>query len=506
MSLMKLPPEAITKIFSYLVDDDPELSFHDDRKLRLLLCTLARACSRLLGPATDVLYSHVAFVFDGSNSSPVTRRMHLLSTRLRENPLLVNRIRRSNITWHNSSRRTRNDKKACNEFLRILRKSKSLVKLGLRINAKDSPTLLRHFTSRGFIAVRELEVEIDDEGENTFLPAEHIAKQLELPKLETLALQAPVGKFVWGTVEGEALRPPLPHFKEFFMGWSRPVSTDVLAAVLPRTPNLEHLQLLLPGRAELVAREFNSDYSTMGYNLMKPLRPRRLSALLAPVAKSLTHLQLEATNVTFPWHDYTRIDLSAFHSLRHLTISSWLLFGGGGSAATSYCGSQSMWRFLPRRLVDLEICFDGRQGILWSIDEMREQPSVFEHMHWVHRHCASYVKWLTELLAEVAIGKETQGIRGSSRDDNATITLNSVSVVEGDVIDNDRNWKIVKWNAMTDHLKDLARTAGAELDMQLRVPRYFESNECEVIYEAWEAIDDDFLFADGAELEDSEDE
>ena len=507
MSLLKLPQEIITQIFDHLADDDQACSFSDDVELRLLLCALARMCRRFWRPATDQLYARVVFVLAGPDSLPVSRRMRLLSARLRADPAVEARIRSCYITWDGPSQRTRRDKKAYDEFVDQLSRSESLVRLGLRISAVTTPRFLRFLGPGGFQfpALKELELEIGDTRNHPFQPADLIIDLFELPRLETMALQAPVAGFSWRILDDEVLGVPLPHLKELSTGWSRPVSTDLLAAVLPRAPNLENLQLLVPGRAELAAREYNSDTSTMGYDLLEPLQPARLGGLLAPVAESLKYLQLEATNVTFPGHDHTRIDLSAFRSLRHLTISSYLLFGDG-PVASGYEESQPLWRSLPPRLEDLEISFDGRQGVFWSMTEMREEPSIFEHAHWERRHRDSYVEWLAELLAAVAIGKGTQGTADSSRDGNATITLGSVSIMEGDFVDSDRNWEIARWSAMTGRLKDLAKTAGAELVIHLRVPRDFKSNECEVVCEAWQDVDDDLLTQDGIELEESEDD
>lgn len=195
----------------------------------------------------------------------------------------------------------------------------------------------------------------------------------------------------------------------------------------------------------------SDDVSTIGYDLLTPVRPAEFGALLAPVDPTLTHLQFEATDVKFKSHDGSRIDLSAFRSLRHLVTSGSLLFGDGALAA-NYPGALAdptplpLWRALPPCLDVLKITFDRQQGVFWSMFEMRtaaqqpESPSDFAHTQRACRHDEFCFGWLIDLLAAAAGGKAEPGKEGGSGDENAAFIPNFVFVVEAEVGDRDRDW------------------------------------------------------------------
>ena len=517
-ALTKLPPEILSEIFEYLACDVEGLRGDEGATTsRQVLCALARTCRSLSGPAIDALYARLAFEFTSHDhgDSRDFRRLTGLLARLRERPVLIDRIKSCELIWRSSSWHHKTETGggtgiAYHEFVDCLSRSATLIRLSLCLGSRQSIPILVHLSPRtesrgGFPALKTLEVELSDEINKCFLPADYIVLMSELPRLATLALQMPVGNWAMGPYVSarSPAEPPGPHLKELYLGSSRPVSAQMLEVLLLCAPGIEQLQLLLPGDAQIVSRRMSAGLSVMGYDLLAPLRPARLGTLLAPVASTLTHLQLEATNVRFPSHDGSQIDLSAFRSLRHLVISSSLLFGDT-LIATHYFGPGTglypspLWRILPPHLDVLEIEFDGRQGVFWCLPEMRiasqqpEGPSNFAQAQWMHRHDDFYVDWLIDLLAAASGREKGSGKEGGVADENPAFTLNYVFIVEAEIVDRDQDYQIVKWEKKTDRLNSLAASAGVALEIQLRVPRNFQSEECEVIRRAWEYLEDCF--------------
>ncbi|KAK8088370.1 RNI-like protein [Apiospora hydei] len=236
------------------------------------------------------------------------------------------------------------------------------------------------------------------------------------------------------------------------------------------------LSLGLPGAAVEVNRKMCNDVSSGGYDLKGPvLSPRSIGRVLAPAAASLEQMDIVADNVYLPaQHDGSRIDLSAFDRLRHLEVSACLLFGAGRGPVVS--SGDDIWPCLPPALVKLTIAFDGDLGLFWSLAEMREhtRTGTFESQLWDRRlrKDGDGLRWLAELLRRVINGELGKQMR-------------SIAVEEREVVDRDRNWALATWREPGgDRMQDLARAAAVDLEVLLRVPRSFRSEEFDNIEEA----------------------
>ncbi|KAI1400134.1 hypothetical protein F4819DRAFT_385747 [Hypoxylon fuscum] len=454
MSLTQLPFEILNDILSRL-DDQNEREYADNGFPTL--CALALTCRRLSEIVTNLLYSNIKLVINGRGAKD-TERTKTLNKCCRETPSLVNRIHSSDIRWF-----SREDLEAYDEFLGHLATSTSLTRLKSELNHDDWTVLpaLYKFTKGSFPHLTHLDVELNRVGgKEGYLPAEQLASLCELPSLERLSVYAPVSGFKTN-VRPKDILPNLTHLH--FWG-SRPVSVEILDSLLPRTPNLTCLQLGVPGEATQIDRKMADNTSMLGYDLDEPLRPAFYGDLLAPVAANLNRLVLDVDNITFPSHEESRINLSRFTNLTQLDLSISLLFGSGPPWA------RDVWKCLPPRVEKLQLLFHDYSGLFWSLVDMRRhaRSQTFDQL-WSERLDMNHVDWLVELL---------------DRNRDNMPSFRSITIVETPVVDRDQNWKIVQWH-MTDDLTALARAAGVELVIMLRVPRNFESPEVVVWEESW---------------------
>ncbi|XXG96010.1 hypothetical protein Hte_002287 [Hypoxylon texense] len=458
MSLSQLPFELLKDIFSYL--DDQEHRLYADHGYPAL-CAVALTCRRVSGVAVNILYADIELVFNATGAKDI-ERLVLLNRSCRENPSVVNRILRAHLY---SSFGDAVD--LYNEFLSHLAGSTSLTTLKTEIHGKwTALQTLYNYHEGSFAQVRHLEIGLHRVmGREWYLPAEQVTRLCELPSLEILTTHAPLGGF-----RTEESRPTatLANLKHLHLFASRPVSAAVLESILPRAPNMECVQLSVPGAATEVDRKMADNASMLGYDLSEPLRPAFYGELLAPAAASLKNLVIDTVNVKYPSHDGSWIDLSPFANLSRLEFSASLFFGTGKTASCAW--SRGIGRYLPPRIESLHVLFDGDQGIFWSLGDMRRhaRSRTFPEL-WQQRLNVVHVEWLIDLLA------------GKRKD---ATSLKSITVAEDPVVDRDQNWKVVHWH-MTDYLNAVAHEAGVKLTMKLRVPRLFESPEIELCENSW---------------------
>ncbi|KAI0169313.1 hypothetical protein GGR52DRAFT_516026 [Hypoxylon sp. FL1284] len=448
-TLSRLPAEVLRDIFSRLADQDDKGQAYRD------LYALTRTCRRLSGLAVHLLYADINFYVNANG-----KHSRLLDY-CRQKPFLVDRIHSVQIVF--SGGETAN-------LLWRLSQSTSLTKLNISyaFGWSQLPVFF-NYDYPSYAAVRELQIgAITIQDQNGYVPANELAQLCELPSLEKLTIWTPVGGFQ-GAPQPSQSTKTIANLRHLHFCKQRPVSVEALELVLDRCPSLKYLELSIPGAATDVRRMVCNGMSQNGFDLDEPLRPAFYGKLLAPAATSLTSLAIYASNVQFPSHDGSRIDLSGFANLLELGCSTSLLFDPEKTASSS-ASSRDLWRYLPPRIEHLCLVFDGDQGIFWSLQDMREHARVetFQDL-WTQTYCRFHVGWLTELL------------RRRREDDNQ---LKMITLDEEVIADNDQNWKIVHWH-MTDPLKAAARAAGAELIVRLRVPYKFESPDFHVVMTSW---------------------
>ncbi|KAK8055122.1 hypothetical protein PG993_000349 [Apiospora rasikravindrae] len=490
MQLTNLPPELLREILSHLLEDDAtgrEYADHGQPSLCALALTGARG-GGLAEVAAGLLYGAIQLERNGDGARD-EQRMVLLNRSCRANPQLVHRIRSADIRWFHSVDATPHYE----EFLAHLARSRSLVSLDAQFGYPPPLTAgcplpaLFQWQPGSFAALRKLHVQLDNVDHGARVPVAFLVRLCELPSLQDVTICAPAavdhddddddndggGGDEQHSSCGTSSEPlPKLGLTEMYFGCGRPVSSALLRQVLPRAPALKTLSLDLPGAAVEVDRKMCNDVSSGGYDLKGPLfSPRSIGRLLAPAAASLEQMDLVANNVYLPaQHDGSQIDLSAFTRLRHLEITACLLFGAGRGSVRS--SGDDIWPCLPPALEKLTIVFDTDLGLFWSLAEMREhtRSGTFASQLWDRRlrQDGDGLRWLAALLRRLIDGDQL-----------------GKQLRRGEVVDRDRNWALATWREPGgDRMMDLARAAAVELEVSLRVPRRFRSEEIDIIEEA----------------------
>ncbi|KAK8125861.1 uncharacterized protein PG998_001620 [Apiospora kogelbergensis] len=444
--LTGLPPELLREILWHVDNDAAEEREYADHG-HPGLCALALTGGRLAEAATALLYEKITIERNGDDAKDA-QRLVLLNRSCRANPKLVHRICSAELRWSHHVDETPH----YDEFL-----------AHLAPGANPLPALYE-WQPGGFAVLRELSVELNHAEDQARVPVASLVRLCEMPALREITLCAPAAVDHddfddYGSDVGDK-RLPTIGLTELCFGYGRPVSATLLRQVLPRSPVLQTLQMGLPGAAIEVNRKFCDYASSGGYDLRGPvLSPRSIGRLLAPVAASLEQLTLHAENVGLPArHDGSQIDLTAFTRLRQLEITACLLFGDGSGAVAS----------------------GGAGGLFWSMTEMRShlRAGTFESQLWDRRLCDDGgendgLRWLAELLRRHTSGE----LPGNQ--------LRAITLEEREVYGRDRNWALVTWRQPGgDRLRHLARAAAVDLEISLRVPRSFQSEEFEVVEKA----------------------
>ncbi|KAK8113892.1 hypothetical protein PG999_005961 [Apiospora kogelbergensis] len=495
--LTGLPPELLREILWHVDNDAAEEREYADHG-HPGLCALALTGGRLAEAATALLYEKITIERNGDDAKDA-QRLVLLNRSCRANPKLVHRICSAELRWSHHVDETPH----YDEFLAHLARGNTLVSLDSELSFLNGllPTdpvaaganplpALYEWQPGGFAVLRELSVELNHAEDQARVPVASLVRLCEMPALREITLCAPAAVDHddfddYGSDVGDK-RLPTIGLTELCFGYGRPVSATLLRQVLPRSPVLQTLQMGLPGAAIEVNRKFCDYASSGGYDLRGPvLSPRSIGRLLAPVAASLEQLTLHAENVGLPArHDGSQIDLTAFTRLRQLEITACLLFGdGSGAVASGGAGggnSDDIWRRLPPALENLTIHFDGDLGLFWSMTEMRShlRAGTFESQLWDRRLCDDGgendgLRWLAELLRRHTSGE----LPGNQ--------LRAITLEEREVYGRDRNWALVTWRQPGgDRLRHLARAAAVDLEISLRVPRSFQSEEFEAVEKA----------------------
>ncbi|KAK7988395.1 hypothetical protein PG990_005240 [Apiospora arundinis] len=473
--LTSLPPELLREILWHVDNDATEKRENGDHGHPGLCALALSGARRLAEAATALLYDKITIDRAGHDARD-EQRLVLLNRSCCNNPQLVHRIRSAELRWFHNV----NDAPHCNDFLAHLARSHSLVSVDCTLRhlqwllpgdpaaAGNTPLpAVYEWQPGGFVALRELRLELNRAEDNARVPVASLVKLCELPALRELALYLPAvvdqDSDDGDNSDGGGEQLPTIGLTELCFGYGRPVSTAMLRQVLPRCPGLLVLSIGLPGAAIEVDRKMADHVSCGGYDLQGPvLSPVSIGRLLAPVAASLEQLDLHADNI--------------------LEITACLLFGDGrGAVATAGGGGgniDDIWRRLPPALETLTIAFDGDLGLFWSLAEMRAhtRAGTFESQLWDRRlrdGGDDGLQWLAELLRRHINGE----LPGNQ--------LRSIMVEEREVVDRDRHWALATWRQPGgDRLRDLARAAAVGLTISLRVPRSFRSEEIEVTYEA----------------------
>ncbi|KAI0886974.1 uncharacterized protein GGS22DRAFT_119723 [Annulohypoxylon maeteangense] len=459
VSLDRIPVEIRNNIFLHL-DSQHERQYADNGYPTL--CALALTCRCLSEIANNIIYSHVKLEINGESAKDAGR-MAALNKCCREYPYLVNRIISVDLRWC-----YKEDVETYNELLGHLAKSTSLTRLSCELNQPRWSTLsaLYEYVDGSFTNLENLDIELNHvNGKEGYLPADQLARLCELPNLEKITVCAPIREFETET-RSEKILTKLKHL-HFWKAC--PTSTAVLESILPRVPNLICLQLSIPGEGTQIDRKMANDSSMLGYNLDGPLRPRLYGDLLAPVATTLKDLVIDADNVLFPSHDGSYIDLSRLIQVSRLELSAYLLFGS--EKVVKGCSrAWEVWKLLPPRVENLDLLFDGDQGLFWSLSDMRQyaRSQTFDEL-WERTANKDYVDWLLELLKRSRINMAS---------------FRTIIISEQPIVDRDQNWKIVEWR-MTDDLIAAAAAAGVKLIIRLRVPRLFKSSDFVLFEKSW---------------------
>ncbi|OTA94882.1 hypothetical protein M434DRAFT_10267 [Hypoxylon sp. CO27-5] len=435
MPLDHLPAEILSEILSHL--PNPR---HWGENGHPDLCAVALTCRYISPVAITLLYSRIKLELYWYNHRDHERAI-ALNNSCRENPDLVHHIHSLVLTSDN-----RDTTKLCNEILSQLAKSTSLVKLKLKVYDiwEYLPALFKP-ASNSFPCLSEVEFGFYLHEYLGDLPAEYLVKLFELPALNTLVLGVLYNN--WNTTLS-----PKTVFKsltELYMDEST-VCFETLESILARAPNLKRLALRIP------------KYGVNG-DPDHTCRPSSYATLLAPLANHLKTLVIDRDALYYWPHDGSRFDLSAFTNLSSLTLHSCLLFGPESSASS--CPWQGeICELLPPRLCQLNVNFNGSQGLLWpSYEIIRHAELGTFDLLWKERLHQHNIDWLLDLLDRCRRGM---------------IAIKTVKINEYRGPDNKQN--LVHWG-MTDLLRTAATEAGVALMIYLAVPRWFNSPENTVV-------------------------
>ncbi|KAH9988706.1 hypothetical protein F4779DRAFT_271940 [Xylariaceae sp. FL0662B] len=455
MSLVLLPFEVITEIFSYVDDQEVRKCANNGRPT---LFALSLTCRRLSEVAISLLYRNIKLEIRYAEAHDRTRIIKLNHI-LRANPSLVDQIHYAEIRWWNS----RVGSEIYNEFLGHLARSSSLTKLTSELGNTSSCVplpALYEYTSGSFSRLKSLEVGLSYLGDyDCYMPAERLVKLCELPHLETLTVRAPITAKEFRT--NTILSQDTISLKHLHFWSCHHVSSAVLESILPRAPNLTCLHLNIPGEAAENTRMYSGWSSELGDDMNMQIHSTFYARVMATATVNLTNLVVNVENRLDPDPKGPRIDLSCFTSLSRLSLSSNFLFGK--SRIVSSCPwSQDVWKFLPPRLDTLRVRFDGYGGLFWSFNPMRShaRKNTFDEL-WKETLNYNALDWLVKII---------HTNRGYNN------LLRSVIIEETAVVHPDQNCKIVNWH-VTDPLEMMAKSVGVELSIRLRVPRNFECSE-----------------------------
>ncbi|OTB09648.1 hypothetical protein M426DRAFT_256756 [Hypoxylon sp. CI-4A] len=392
MSLTKLPNELLEKIFLHLDDGEyaEQWLAYRPHNRNPTLCAVARTCRQLSKAVVPVLYAEILFQVTGWNEEH-TKRNHRRITNLNRscetNPSLIDEIRSVRLEFGPIASAV---SKEPVKFLGHLAKSKSLTSLQIWL-APGSPGLsplapLLECPVGSFLKLKDLIVNVSVlDKKDKDLSGEQFVKLSSLPSLEHLNLSAPIIGFKAPT---ELILQPT-KLRKLRLCPLLPVSAKALKSVLLRSPNLESLTIGIPGDASVGHLEYFDNYLV----LKEPLRPSYLGHLLSPVATSLKHLAIHATNVTFPSYDRSRINLSNFVKLETLEMTTLCLFGPPPNSDISD-RPRRIWHLLLPRLERLSLNFD-QQCMFWVINEASQNDI---EMFWYRTNEIRRANWLLDLV------------------------------------------------------------------------------------------------------------
>lgn len=358
-NLLDLPEELILLIVRFLVFDN--------------LTNLAVVCKHLTDPARFGLMRRV--IMSVGQSENQQRPKHLIGFRdlLRKHPHLVDAIKWLELDWEYKRLLP-----VYHEVLKLVSSSISMQRLSIQLLKQTQISklpILFDYPPGAFSKLEEIDIGVEDDD----LSAIHMARLCEFPKLKAIncdvsSIVACSEKTMQEYKEQTAKSARLPLRRLSATGYL--VHLDLLRLILPRTKTLSEINISLPSPGVQISLRSLPLLSADGF-----FSPATIGECLLPVARSLESLSISTMtmwqyNNVFtrvpPWiHNNSVLDLSSFHKISYLRLSSYLLFGNSISAdEADEDFKRNISKVLPPNIERLIINFEGSQGIYINLEDL----------------------------------------------------------------------------------------------------------------------------------------
>ncbi|KUJ11438.1 uncharacterized protein LY89DRAFT_674034 [Mollisia scopiformis] len=343
-SLEDLADEIVLEILEHLELDN------------LTLSSICRTSSRLNSLARPILYKSIFLIL------PPHEPIIQLTQSLDSDKDLAPLIHRLHLTWPSGGHVPAYDKVKIQE---LLHKLTSLRHLCVRVPHDQRSTL----SVLEFAEYKELQYVNFDYPDLTNAT---IMKFMFLPKIKQMDIM--FFKSLSDPTIPLDCQPGTSPVETLRFGTCTPREV-VLRTFLQCPAALETLSFTVPPFAE----QFQTSTSTRDFS------PRKIGDALAPVRHSLVNLTVGSRSIHR--HDGSRLDISAFEKLTHISVPSILFF-------KSSRPRDGVYRLLPRSLETLEICFSEPPWIFQSDTVIEEDEEAA---------AAAKEKWILELALNKAV-------------------------------------------------------------------------------------------------------
>lgn len=364
-----------------------------------------------LAPLTRVeLARRASIVSDDDDENSAAARHVQFMHWLKKYPEVLHCLDHIDISWVNPQQY-----QASKDIVDLVARSNSLRKLSIKFTSCITLEGLKIFaTNRAYFAsVKELL--LDSYGGQS-IPADFLAKLCQLSRLETISCQNPVT----ACSMPEMFTSPTRYLStetfnlQNLVHRSTTSHIDLLKLIVPRSPHLRSIDIALPGPGVRIG---DTDAGFLDVSqLSHSFRPKEIEELLMPAKPTIQKLTITSmrhcprnynTVYVHPHeHDDTFVDFSTFANIRHLRISSYLVFGRSTSAAKKHRDqARDIWQSLPPHLEKLGINFEGHQGIFCSLKDI---DNAFDPESW-DQGISGFMTWWNNNVLQVLRNKKNTG-------------------------------------------------------------------------------------------------
>jgi len=170
----------------------------------------------------------------------------------------------------------------------------------------------------------------------------NIAKLIQLKSIESISLSGSDEDIIIDTLPTALQAGPKSSLLRLELEFGIYIPAEVLHCLLSLTPGLKKLSCNIPG----------SKLQPKSPHPPTVLSPGNLCQILEPIERTLTTLRLrEGFNTNWSAHDGSRLDLSQFRALKHLTVIGKCFFAARGPSPSR----SGLFQLLPLHLETLRV-------------------------------------------------------------------------------------------------------------------------------------------------------